>query len=201
MFAILRGSAYPVVPWKNGGGTTREIAVELDGGWRLTLATIECDGPFSDFAGYDRTILPLDGNGIVLTFENGKTVTLDRAHRSFAFMGEWKTRCRLLDGPVRDLNIMTRRAQWRHSIDVRRVSETLKTGEDDGPQFSYVIDGAVDVTTPDLRRPQRARAGDTIRVDGPVEMRANGGEASLALIRLDAAVQSRQGPRGASRTL
>ena len=38
-------------PWANGGGTTRELLVAEDGAWRVSLAEIEQDGPFSSFPG------------------------------------------------------------------------------------------------------------------------------------------------------
>ena len=72
----LASASYRTVPWKNGGGTTREIAVSED--WRLSVATIEQDGPFSDFTGFDRTIVPIEGNGIELIFAPDQSVTLDR---------------------------------------------------------------------------------------------------------------------------
>ena len=44
-------------PWKNGGGVTREIAKgaaagpDDDWGWRISIAEVERDGPFSTFPG------------------------------------------------------------------------------------------------------------------------------------------------------
>ncbi len=49
---ILRASDHRVMPWKNGGGSTTEIAVfPIDSGldafdWRVSMATVAADGPF-----------------------------------------------------------------------------------------------------------------------------------------------------------
>jgi environmental stress-induced protein Ves len=58
--------------WKNGAGWTREIAIGPAGsssddfGWRLSVAEVEADAPFSAFAGVDRCIVVLQGPGMAL---------------------------------------------------------------------------------------------------------------------------------------
>ena len=59
------------VPWKNGGGSTTQIAVfPPDAGfedfdWRISLATIAEDGAFSEFPGVERTLaLVVPGIGV-----------------------------------------------------------------------------------------------------------------------------------------
>lgn len=101
------------MPWKNGGGSTAEIAIAPPGAsvaqgfdWRLSIATIDGDGPFSAFPGYDRTILLLAGKGMVLTVAGQAPHALDRPFVPFRFSGETATDCRLLDGRCEDLNLM-----------------------------------------------------------------------------------------------
>lgn len=106
-------------PWKNGGGTTTELAREDEGGlmlWRVSVAEVDRDGPFSDFAGYDRIIVLLQGAGMELAFEGHGTQRLDHVHQPFAFDGAWKAHCRLLGGPVKDLNLMVQRERARGSV-------------------------------------------------------------------------------------
>ena len=57
------------VPWKNGGGTTAEVAVHPPGAglddfdWRISMADVAVDGPFSRFPGVDRTLVLAEGRG------------------------------------------------------------------------------------------------------------------------------------------
>jgi len=97
-------------PWKNGGGVTRELLALPEGGdWRvrISVADVASDGPFSTFAGVDRWFAVLDGAGVELTIDgNARRVTAD--DDALAFAGAGETRCRLIDGPTRDLNLMLR---------------------------------------------------------------------------------------------
>ena len=101
------------MPWKNGGGSTAEIAIAPNGAsvaggfdWRLSIATIEGDGPFSAFPGYDRTILLLAGKGMTLTVAGQAPHTLGRPFVPFRFSGTAATGCQLLGGRCEDLNLM-----------------------------------------------------------------------------------------------
>lgn len=106
------------MPWKNGGGSTAEVAIAPPGAsvaggfdWRLSIATIEGDGPFSAFPGYDRTILLLAGKGMVLTVAGLAPHALDRPFVPFRFSGEAATGCQLLGGRCEDLNLMVARGR------------------------------------------------------------------------------------------
>ncbi len=112
---LLASVGYTRVPWKNGGGITHEIARSAASAvpsWRLSVATIERDGPFSDFSGYDRTIVPIAGEGFVLTIDGEREVRLDRLFEPFSFAGESHVACALVRGTSRDFNVMTRRGAY-----------------------------------------------------------------------------------------
>ena len=87
-------SSLPATPWKNGGGTTREIAAFPPGaglddfGWRLSVAEVERDGPFSVFSGVDRTIVLLDGAGMRLRDRNTGLESADHVHPVTAAVGK-----------------------------------------------------------------------------------------------------------------
>ena len=105
--------------WKNGGGYTTELARHDEDGrfvWRVSVAEVAQDGPFSDFTGYDRIIVLLEGGGMELAFEGHGSRRIDHVHQPFAFDGGWKTDCRLLAGPVKDLNLIVERSRARGSI-------------------------------------------------------------------------------------
>lgn len=116
------------MPWKNGGGTTREIAAWPPAAgleafdWRLSIADIAADGPFSAFPGIDRQIVLLDGDGVRLRARDGSfDHRLSAVGEPFAFAGEATVDATLLGGPTRDFNVMTRRGRCRASV--------LSTGE------------------------------------------------------------------------
>jgi environmental stress-induced protein Ves len=54
---------------------------------------------------------------VVLTID-GEENRLDKLYRPLRFRGESKVEGRLIDGPVRDLNIMTRRERQNHTITI-----------------------------------------------------------------------------------
>jgi uncharacterized protein len=100
-------------PWKNGLGITTELLVsgnesaEFD--WRLSIAQVAEDGMFSDFTGLQRQLFLLEGNGIELDFNQRQKAVLNNRFEVADFDGGWPTQARLLDGPIKDFNIMTRR--------------------------------------------------------------------------------------------
>ncbi len=105
-------SAAAPVPWKNGGGVTRELLrLPADGGddWtlRISVADIGADGPFSPFPGITRWFAVLTGAGVRLTFPE-RTLDVRRGDPPLRFDGAVAPGCTLLDGPTRDLNVMVR---------------------------------------------------------------------------------------------
>lgn len=116
MRRLIKANEHRVMPWKNSQGMTAEIAIDppdtpLDKSfrWRLSLAEVKADGPFSVFPGYDRYIMLMGGNGMVLRFDNGREERIDELHVPFQFSGDDSVRCWLIDGSVRDFNLMVRR--------------------------------------------------------------------------------------------
>jgi len=68
---ILGPDTFLAMPWRNGLGTTIELLKQdlpEDGGfaWRLSMAEVTTDGEFSNFSGYDRTLLLLVGKGLII---------------------------------------------------------------------------------------------------------------------------------------
>ncbi|NLS16827.1 HutD family protein [Rhizobium sp. P40RR-XXII] len=123
---LLRASDHKRMPWKNGGGETVEIAVSPDGvgladfDWRVSMATVATDGPFSVFPGIDRTLSILDGEGMTLFIEGRAPERLTQASEPLPFAADAPTSATLIDGTITDLNVMTRRGSFTHSV--RRVS-------------------------------------------------------------------------------
>ena len=132
------------MPWKNGGGMTREIAKDESGerpGWRLSIATIDRSGPFSDFTGYDRTMVPLSGVPFELLFRDRGAIIMRELYRPASFCGEWETECRLLAGPAEDLNVMTLRSSFAHRVQILDVAFREVPLERDAMHFLYALEG------------------------------------------------------------
>lgn len=119
---ILRASDHKRMPWKNGGGETVEIAVYPAGAsiegfdWRISMATVASDGPFSIFPDVDRTLSILSGAGMELTIDGGEPLILDLDSEPHPFPADRPASARLLNGSVTDLNIMTRRGRFFHRV-------------------------------------------------------------------------------------
>jgi environmental stress-induced protein Ves len=115
---ILRSVDYVARPWKNGGGTTRDIAVSPSGAsldtfdWRLSLAQVDRDGPFSRFDNVDRTLVLL--SGAMTLHERDRRIDLVR-NEPFTFAGECAIEATVGGGSTLDFNVMTRRGRASHT--------------------------------------------------------------------------------------
>ena len=118
----LRESDYRRMRWKNGGGWTTELYSQPlhdsgeEFGWRVSIADIESDGAFSTFPQCDRWIALLEGNGMRLEFDGAPTAMLDQRLDFVHFSGDVRTGGSLIDGPVRDFNLIARRDLWQCEV-------------------------------------------------------------------------------------
>jgi environmental stress-induced protein Ves len=112
---VIPANEYRRERWRNGLGWTREIHAQAGAGkpgdwaWRLSIAEIEQDAPFSAFPGIDRELVLLSGNGLRLRFDDGEVRELHPPHDRMRFAGERAVTGELLDGPTQDFNLMWRR--------------------------------------------------------------------------------------------
>ncbi|MFM8267463.1 MAG: HutD family protein [Ilumatobacteraceae bacterium] len=142
---IVRAIDATVMPWRNGGGTTREYLTHpgSDGfDWRLSVADVSQDGPFSAFPGFDRILVLLSGAGMTLHGPSGSTATLHRPLDHHRFAGEVAIDASLVDGPTTDLNLFWRRDLWQAEVHVLHTPVDVPTGS---PSLTYVTDGTVAV--------------------------------------------------------
>ncbi|MFC7247704.1 HutD family protein [Catellatospora aurea] len=151
------------VAWRNGGGITREIFVHPRGvddfQWRLSIADVVADGPFSAFPGYRRVITVLTGAGMRLTVDGvGHDVG---PLEPFEFDGGAQTSCTLPGGPITDLNLIVR-AGDRGAVRVVDVTGPLTVT---GPAAIVVVRGSAAVDGRPVHTPDAAlvdRAADTV---------------------------------------
>ena len=113
-----------VVPWANGAGTTAVVARVPDTDdwrWRLSLADVVEDGPFSVLPGVDRWIAVARGGRMELRAgapDGFLRTVLDDTGGALAFSGDGDTSCRVFDGPLVDVNLMLRRGTASGALDV-----------------------------------------------------------------------------------
>lgn len=145
---VLRAADRTAVPWKNGGGVTREIAASPEGAplddfdWRVSLADVSADGPFSSFPGVDRTLTVVEGAGMDLMV-GGEHHIVDEPYWPHDFPGDLETDGRLLGGPVVNLNVMYRRGRTAAEVAVVRGTLRLLAPEGGTALAVALEDGAV----------------------------------------------------------
>jgi environmental stress-induced protein Ves len=159
----LKPADYKTMPWKNGGGTTTELMAESNGAaegydWRLSIASVAQSGPFSDFSGYDRSIMLVEGKGFTLEFAEAGTHHLVRSFEPLRFDGAWRTNCTLIDGPVKDFNLIARK-NVHAVLDVLRVTDA-ETVAAAPTTVLHLFHGQVSAADRNLV------AGDSLRIDG-----------------------------------
>ena len=129
MAVILRATDRVPVPWKNGGGLTREVAAhppQSDLGnfdWRVSLAEIRRGGPFSSFPGVDRHMAVISGR-LELAISGRDTLSLSSDTAPLSFPGDVPVCAEPRPGPVTDLNVMTRRGRFVARLTRCRVAQT-----------------------------------------------------------------------------
>jgi environmental stress-induced protein Ves len=105
------------VPWKNGGGLTREVAAYPEGAaladfdWRVSTAEVRNAGPFSLFPGVQRTLCVLQGT-LALEVEGRQAVRLGTESAPHGFSGDAPAHAQPGPEGVVDLNVMTRRGRF-----------------------------------------------------------------------------------------
>ena len=171
MVRFLDSADYTSMPWKNGGGRTTEIAMHPPGAaldaflWRVSIADVASDGPFSRFPGVERTIVLLDGAGMWLR-SRGRERELRTPFEPYRFSGDDTVDCTLIAGPVRDFNAMFRRGAAHGTVSVvRGAPAEIAPGDF---VLAYAATGTHDCMIPG--HPSRVlEAGQTVIVERPAD--------------------------------
>ena len=166
----LKASQFRAMAWKNGGGQTIEIAVSPQGAglddfdWRISMARVERDGPFSAFNGVDRTLAVLSGDGLQLSIGRGPAVEITDGSPPLAFDGGAVTHGELRGGPVLDLNLMTRRNRFRHRMTRINLDRPLAFTVTASQTLLLAPEGGVEVEAATVRH--RLEPLDVLHGDG-----------------------------------
>lgn len=156
------------VRWKNDGGWTTELARDPSGGedfrWRVSIAEIENDGPFSAFPGVERDLILLDGEGIELDLDGAEMRRLTQRFERVHFAGEARVDCRLIDGPTRDFNVMARRDAVRAEVVARPLAGSMLVFAEPGEEWLiHVLAGHVEARRGEST--MRAESGASLHLD------------------------------------
>ncbi len=151
---VVRFAELAAVPWRNGGGLTREVISAGGSGpvgfdWRISIAEVSEPGPFSSFPGVDRIITVVDGEGLDLVIDG--VHHLLHLQEPFRFDGASQTSSSPLAGAVRDLNVMTRRDRMSATVAIRELSATRPIALDSG-QVLVLLSGSAVVVGADGTR-------------------------------------------------
>jgi uncharacterized protein len=161
----LTSQDYRKMPWRNGGGVTTELLVEPPSSdrflYRVSVADVASDGPFSRFEGYDRHIMLVDGAGMTLDCGEHGRIDLTARYEPRTFSGDWEVHGKLTAGAVRDFNLIVDRARATSSLEVRVLDAPERLTATRGTTcFLHLLEGSLDV----------AREGDTLVIDTPLEL-------------------------------
>jgi uncharacterized protein len=183
---VRRRGEHRRMPWQNGGGVTYEVARAPDGAgstaytWRISIAEVVNDGPFSSLPGIDRIIVLIEGAQMALTIDGIRRLL--PPEQPFAFSGDSRVTCEV-PSPTRDLNVMTRRGSARATVEVLRAVTAHDIDPCGADQVAAVcVDGPVQVST----RTGAAADLDTLDAtlcsgSGPVTV---SGPGALAAVRI-----------------
>ncbi|KRB59399.1 HutD-family protein [Rhizobium sp. Root708] len=189
---VLKASSYRRMPWKNGGGETVEIAVSppdaalSDFDWRVSMATVATDGPFSIFVGIDRTLSILEGAGMALAIDGAEPRVLTTTSEPLSFPADVAVSATLPGGPITDLNVMTRRARLRHRVERIEVDGRCSVHVATGTWLVLCQHGTLSLGL--AGEPMVLDAGDTFLAEGAADtVLSLTGQALSYLISIDAA--------------
>ena len=168
LIKIIPQRTFKKIPWKNGKGVTLELAINNQAtlsnfDWRLSIATVDSNGEFSDFEGYTRNLVLIDGNGVVLSHNKNQIDRLENILDFSTFDGKNKTVAKLISGPITDFNLMTRMKDFTGSVETfcgpHRVA--LKNSQ---LCFIYGLNQKLDIVSKQAQSTENMAAGDLIQI-------------------------------------
>lgn len=179
----------PRMPWKNGGGTTVEWAVEPPGAtlasgfqWRLSSAEVASSGLFSRFPGCDRWLLLVEGAGMILDFEARGRVALTEPLVPLRFSGDWPAAATLVEGPCTDFNLMVDARSWRAELAVLNLPAARRLTLGPATTLLFVVKGTLSIPAWHLHLGPR----HLLRIDqGAGDLAVAPGVAGATLIQID----------------
>lgn len=169
MISILSPDNFNTIPWKNGKGETIELAIN-DGGtlddftWRLSMASVVEDGVFSDFSGYQRNLILIEGNGISLQHDDNKIDKLHNLLEIANFDGGCRTVGNLHAGAITDFNVISHKEKCDVSVDTFFKQQRVAIKKAD-LCFVYSLLGEIQLTS--SQNNQVIKSGYLLKLKSP----------------------------------
>jgi uncharacterized protein len=193
---VIPRAEQPVMPWANGGGSTRQVAIDPPDGslqrgfrWRVSCAQVASDGPFSRLPGVDRSLWLVRGRGMRLRFAAREVVLMEPMER-VDFCGEDEVAAQLLGGPCEDCNVMTRRGEVACDARVHTLAAGQELRLASAPQILVlVVQGRLACHGSSVAA---LSTGDAIHADGGGELRVVAEQATTALVVRVSALRASQ---------
>lgn len=133
----------PAERWRNGHGYTKVIAEgRTDSGlqWRLSVADLLKDAPFSIFPGWSRSFGLLGQASVILSEKNGNwSYTVNGSTQPFQFSGADAVQSSGIVVPVQALNLMVRPDIASEQSGVVSLKESAFTFSDTGESQIFLI--------------------------------------------------------------
>lgn len=179
----LPAAGYMTMPWKNGTGSTDEVCLLPEGAsrnafeLRISRATISSPDAFSSFAGADRTITLIEGEGLTLQFDDHAVEMVVGQPHSFDSgltpVGIPK------DGPVRVLNVMAARDNWRLGQAAILSEQAMLQHEPKGPAVVFALRGTSELS--DKLHKVSLAEGDCALLDSSARFSPDAGSSVLVV--------------------
>ena len=186
---------YRVMPWKNEGGSTTEIAIyPLQSTmsdsflWRVSLAQLNGSGPFSSFPGYERSIVQLSGHPMQLIHQDGHPKVKELEPLTpYLFPGEWTTDGKL-EGRAEDFNLMLRRDAVSGNLECLQLkANEVVTAQSAKSTLIWVYRGKVVWESQAQRKSLMTR--DSLLIEGSghdhFQLEGTGGDAIVFIARIN----------------
>ncbi len=187
----LRPSDYRVMPWKDGGGSTTEIAMEPPGAnlaepflWRVSSAQVEASGPFSRFPGRARLLTLLEGPGLILDIE-GSRQRLKHPGQVVAFSGDATVNATLIQGPCVDFGVISDPSRVKVTLEWLNLGTEATAITVAPTTLLFAPWGPVQVDSHDIELESRdCLRFDAEDVDSQLGVRASFGTTPLVLVSI-----------------
>jgi len=180
VFEIISPHQFRQLPWKNGKGQTTELAINEGGTvsdfeWRLSIAEVVEDGPFSDFSGYQRTLILIEGNGIELRHDQASVSNLRNILDVATFDGGSETVATLAAGAIKDFNVMARNGKYKVVVNTFAEHRVILPQRTD-PGFIYCLAGSAEITSTEHHLTATLPAHHLLKLDAsaPRDLRVSG---------------------------